>query len=144
MGINQDLPRPGGLFEHVIQFPYKMRFGCCSLSGLDCGQGVSSQKLPIDAVPDITNTQVQINTQAKGFTALEVEQLITYPLKMPWLAFGSETPVPYPVMDSLKSPLSSKMGRYLLGRQQINQRTQGESSCLHKSHRRCPPFLQVS
>ena len=41
----------------------------------------SYQKLPIDAVPDITNTQVQINTQAKGFTALEVEQRITYPIE---------------------------------------------------------------
>ena len=37
--------------------------------------------MPIDAVPDITNTQVQINTQAKGFTALEVEQRITYPIE---------------------------------------------------------------
>lgn len=38
-------------------------------------------KLPIDAVPDITNTQVQINTQANGYTALEVEQRITYPIE---------------------------------------------------------------
>ncbi|MEG0762183.1 MAG: efflux RND transporter permease subunit, partial [Chryseobacterium sp.] len=41
----------------------------------------SYQKLPIDAVPDITNTQVQINTQAAGFTALEIEQRITYPIE---------------------------------------------------------------
>jgi cobalt-zinc-cadmium resistance protein CzcA len=41
----------------------------------------SYQKLPIDAVPDITNTQVQINTQANGYTALEVEQRITYPIE---------------------------------------------------------------
>lgn len=36
------------------------------------------QKLPIDAVPDITNVQVQINTQAPGYSPLEVEQRITY------------------------------------------------------------------
>ncbi|MCH4245900.1 MAG: CusA/CzcA family heavy metal efflux RND transporter [Acinetobacter gerneri] len=46
------------------------------------GVGIwSYQKLPIDAVPDITNTQVQINTAANGFTALEVEQRITYPIE---------------------------------------------------------------
>ncbi len=44
---------------------------------MDCRRIYSYQKLPIDAVPDITNTQVQINTQANGFTALEVEQRIT-------------------------------------------------------------------
>ncbi len=36
------------------------------------------QKLPIDAVPDITNVQVQINTEAPGYSPLEVEQRITY------------------------------------------------------------------
>ena len=36
------------------------------------------QRLPIDAVPDITNVQVQINTQASGYSPLEVEQRITY------------------------------------------------------------------
>jgi heavy metal efflux system protein len=36
------------------------------------------QRLPIDAVPDITNVQVQINTAAPGYSPLEVEQRITY------------------------------------------------------------------
>ena len=35
-------------------------------------------KLPIDAVPDITNIQVQINSQADGYSPLETEQRITY------------------------------------------------------------------
>jgi cobalt-zinc-cadmium resistance protein CzcA len=39
------------------------------------------QKLPIDAVPDITNVQVQINTEAKGYSPLEVEQRITFPIE---------------------------------------------------------------
>jgi cobalt-zinc-cadmium resistance protein CzcA len=39
------------------------------------------QRLPIDAVPDITNVQVQINTEAPGFSPLEVEQRITYPVE---------------------------------------------------------------
>ncbi len=39
------------------------------------------QRLPIDAVPDITNVQVQINTAAAGYSPLEVEQRITYPVE---------------------------------------------------------------
>ncbi len=39
------------------------------------------QRLPIDAVPDITNVQVQINTGAPGYSPLEVEQRITYPVE---------------------------------------------------------------
>ena len=46
------------------------------------GIGVwSYQKLPIDAVPDITNVQVQINTAAPGYSPLESEQRITYPVE---------------------------------------------------------------
>ena len=39
------------------------------------------QKLPIDAVPDITNVQVQINTSAAGYSPLEVEQRVTFPIE---------------------------------------------------------------
>lgn len=39
------------------------------------------QRLPIDAVPDITNVQVQINTEAPGYSPLETEQRITYPVE---------------------------------------------------------------
>ena len=35
-------------------------------------------RLPIDAVPDITNVQVQINTEASGYSPLEAEQRITF------------------------------------------------------------------
>src|SRR5216684_255265 len=38
-------------------------------------------RLPIDAVPDITNVQVQINSRAPGYSPLEVEQRITFPLE---------------------------------------------------------------
>ena len=82
MHTNHDLPKPEGLFERIIQLSIQnaiwvMLFVCTWIA-----VGVYSyQKLPIDAVPDITNTQVQINTQANGFTALEVEQRITYPIE---------------------------------------------------------------
>lgn len=39
------------------------------------------QRLPIDAVPDITNIQVQINTVAPGYTPLETEQRVTFPIE---------------------------------------------------------------
>lgn len=42
---------------------------------------MSLRQLPIDAVPDVTNVQVQINTNAPGLSPLEVEQLITFPLE---------------------------------------------------------------
>jgi cobalt-zinc-cadmium resistance protein CzcA len=40
--------------------------------------GYNALRLPVDAVPDITNIQVQINTQAIGYSPLETEQRITY------------------------------------------------------------------
>jgi len=38
-------------------------------------------QLPIDAVPDITNVQVVINTEAPGYTPLEVEQRVSFPVE---------------------------------------------------------------
>jgi cobalt-zinc-cadmium resistance protein CzcA len=39
------------------------------------------KRLPIDAVPDITNVQVQINSSAPGYSPLEIEQRITFPIE---------------------------------------------------------------
>jgi cobalt-zinc-cadmium resistance protein CzcA len=41
----------------------------------------SFQRLPIDATPDITNVQVMINTEAEGYSPLEAEQRLTYPIE---------------------------------------------------------------
>ena len=38
-------------------------------------------RLPIDAVPDITNVQVVVNTHSPGYTPLEVEQRVTFPIE---------------------------------------------------------------
>lgn len=47
-----------------------------------CTFGVwNFQNLPIDAVPDITNVQVQINTEAPGYSPLESEQRVTFPIE---------------------------------------------------------------
>lgn len=39
------------------------------------------QRLPIDAVPDITNVQVQINSSTPGYSPLETEQRVTFPIE---------------------------------------------------------------
>lgn len=47
-----------------------------------CVYGIwNYQNLPIDAVPDITNVQVQINTEAPGYSPLETEQRVTFPIE---------------------------------------------------------------
>lgn len=76
------LPPPEGWFDRIIQFSIRNAIWVMLFVLTWIGVGIYSyQQLPIDAVPDITNTQVQINTQATGFTALEVEQRITYPIE---------------------------------------------------------------
>lgn len=76
------LPEPEGLFDRLIQFAIQNAIWVMLFAAAWIGIGIYSyQQLPIDAVPDITNTQVQINTQANGFTALEIEQRITYPIE---------------------------------------------------------------
>ncbi len=53
-----------------------------SLTALFALIGVASyQKLVIDAVPDITNVQVQINTEAHGYSPFEVERAVTVPIE---------------------------------------------------------------
>lgn len=42
---------------------------------------MSFQSLPIDAVPDITNVQVQVNTSVEGLIPEEIEKFITYPIE---------------------------------------------------------------
>ena len=70
------------MFEKLIRFSIEQRW-LVLLAALAMGAlGVFNyQKLPIDAVPDITNVQVQINTSAPGFSPLEAEQRITFPVE---------------------------------------------------------------
>lgn len=70
------------MFERIIRFAIEQRYlVLLAVLGM-AGLGIASyQKLPIDAVPDITNVQVQVNTSAPGFTPLETEQRITYPVE---------------------------------------------------------------
>ncbi|MBY0275781.1 CusA/CzcA family heavy metal efflux RND transporter [Candidatus Binatia bacterium] len=70
------------MLERILWFSIRQRWLVMVLSIAMAAVGIYSyQRLPIDAVPDITNVQVQINTEAPGFTPLEVEQRITFPVE---------------------------------------------------------------
>lgn len=70
------------MFEALLRFALRYRWSMIGLSVVILLMGVwSFQHLPIDAVPDITNVQVQINTEAPGYSPLEVEQRVTFPIE---------------------------------------------------------------
>ena len=67
------------MIDLIVAFAVQRRWLVLALTTLLAGVGLyNSFKLPIDAVPDITNIQVQINTEADGYSPLESEQRITY------------------------------------------------------------------
>ena len=67
------------MIDALLRFSVARRWLVLFLVFAVAGIGVwNYQRLPIDAVPDITNVQVQINTSAPGYSPLEVEQRITY------------------------------------------------------------------
>ncbi len=70
------------MLPRIIGFSIRQRWLIMALVAALVALGLwSASKLPIDAVPDITNVQVQINTKAEGFSPLEAEQRITYPIE---------------------------------------------------------------
>ena len=70
------------IIETLLRFAIHRRGLMLVLVIALAGLGVwSFQHLPIDAVPDITNVQVQINTEAPGYTPLETEQRVTYAIE---------------------------------------------------------------
>lgn len=70
------------MLEKIIRFAITHRWLMLLLTLALVGLGVwSFTKLPIDVTPDVTNVQVQINTQAEGYSPLETEQRITFPIE---------------------------------------------------------------
>jgi len=71
------------MFAQLIQFALSQRLMTCLLALLLVGFGVNALvKLPIDAFPDISPTQVKIIIKAPGMTPEEVESLITQPIEV--------------------------------------------------------------
>ena len=70
------------MLEKIIDFALQRRALILIASVAIGALGIYNyQLLPIDAVPDITNVQVQINTEAPGFSPLETENRITFPIE---------------------------------------------------------------
>jgi cobalt-zinc-cadmium resistance protein CzcA len=70
------------MLSGLIDFSLQNRFLVLALVGLMAIGGVySALNIPIDAVPDMTNVQVQVVTKAGALSPLEVERYITYPVE---------------------------------------------------------------
>jgi len=70
------------MIARILKFSIQQRWVMLSLTLLMGGLGAYNlTRLNIDAVPDITNIQVQVTAQAAGLSALEIEQRITFPLE---------------------------------------------------------------
>jgi cobalt-zinc-cadmium resistance protein CzcA len=70
------------MIERILGFSLRNRVLVALLTAAIAGFGVYSLKgLPIDAVPDITNNQVQINSVAPAFSPMEVEKQVTFPVE---------------------------------------------------------------
>lgn len=70
------------LLERILAFSIRQRVAVVLMVALAAAFGaVSLQRLPIDAVPDITNRQVQINATAPSLSPVEVEKQVTFPIE---------------------------------------------------------------
>lgn len=79
-----------GIARRVIEAPVLALLGVALLVIV----GVRSlQSLPIDAVPDLTNVQVQVLTSAPGLSPTEVEQLVTQPVELAMMGIPGMTRV---------------------------------------------------
>jgi len=75
-------PAPSGALERIIGFAIAHRWLMLALTLALVAVGVwSFRQLPIDVTPDITNVQVQVNTATPGYSPLEAEQRVTFPLE---------------------------------------------------------------
>ena len=70
------------MLERMIRFAIAHRWLMLVLTLVLIAVGAwSFGKLPIDATPDITNVQVQVNTETPGYSPLEAEQRVTFPIE---------------------------------------------------------------
>ena len=70
------------MLERIIRFSIEHRMLLVLLTMAAAGLGgYALQRLPIDAVPDITNKQVQINTEAAALSPVEIEKQVTFPIE---------------------------------------------------------------
>lgn len=71
------------MIDGIIRFAVSQRVLVLLMVAVLVGAGLYSlQKLPIDAVPDVTNVQVQVLTAAPSLAPLEIERQITFPVEV--------------------------------------------------------------
>ena len=71
------------MIHAIIDFSLRHRlFVLLAAAGLTLAGVWSAVRLPIDAVPDITNIQVQVNTEVPALAPEEIEKLVTFPLEV--------------------------------------------------------------
>ncbi len=82
MTTDATIPTPQGLLERILRFAIAHRWLMLALTvALIVVGSWSFSRLPIDVTPDITNVQVQVNTQVDGYSPLESEQRVTFPIE---------------------------------------------------------------
>ena len=82
MSTDPALPPAAGMLERIVAFAIVHRWLMLALTlALVAVGSWSFRRLPIDVTPDITNVQVQVNTVAPGYSPLEAEQRVTFPLE---------------------------------------------------------------
>ncbi|WP_253462181.1 efflux RND transporter permease subunit [Pseudoxanthomonas mexicana] len=70
------------MLERIVRFAIAHRWLMLALTlALVAVGSWSFSRLPIDVTPDITNVQVQVNTQVDGYSPLEAEQRVTFPIE---------------------------------------------------------------
>lgn len=71
------------MLNHIIKFSLKNKLIVLLFTAFIIGFGIYSMfKIPIGAVPDITNNQVQVITTSRNLSTQDVEQFITYPIEL--------------------------------------------------------------
>ncbi len=126
------------MLKRIIHLSIAHRWAVLAIVLILGGVGVwSFQRLPIDATPDITNVQVQINTEAPGYSPLEAEQRVTFPVEtaiagLPGLQYTRS--VSRYGLSQVTVVFEDGTDIYF-ARQQVNERLQGVRSQL-------PPGLE--
>src|SRR5260370_30580858 len=70
------------MISRILEFALRQRALVILATVLLLGVGLwSALRLPIDAVPDITNVQVQVNTSVPALAPEEIEKLVTFPIE---------------------------------------------------------------
>ncbi len=82
MRTDTRLPEARTFLERTLRFSVVHRWAVMAATAAVAALGLFSlRRLPIDAVPDITNVQVQVNTIVEGLPPLEIERQVTYPIE---------------------------------------------------------------